>query len=68
MQNEQGQFSTKWVEQFKQQVRGRLNFAGFVLRRNHATYIDLKDTFFEAINPPNTEFGAVSWRGFPYNM
>lgn len=67
-QNEQGQLSTHWVEQLKQQVRGRLNFAGFVLKRQHPEYIKLKDAFYVAINPPQEEFGAMSWRGFPYNM
>ncbi len=67
-QNEQGQFSNKWVEQFKRQVRGRLNFAGFVLKRRDENYLALKDAFYEAIHPPEEEFGAVSWRGFPYNF
>lgn len=67
-QNEQGQFSNKWVEQFKRQVRGRLNFAGFVLKRRNEHYLALKDAFYEAIHPPEEEFGAVSWRGFPYNF
>lgn len=67
-QNEQGQLSTKWLEDLKQQVRGRLSFAGFVLRRNHPTYMALRDAFYTAINPPQEEFGAVSWRGFPYNI
>lgn len=68
IQNEQGQLTTKWVEEFKQQVRGRLNFAGFVLKRNHPDYVQLKDQFIQAINPPEEEFGAISWRGFPYNF
>ncbi|MCG8331764.1 MAG: reverse transcriptase family protein [Chitinophagales bacterium] len=67
-QNEQGQISTKWLEQYKQQVRGRLSFAGFVLRRNDEEYISLKDAYYVAINPPQEDFGAVSWRGFPYNI
>ena len=65
-QNEQGRLSTKWADDLKLQVRGRLNFAGFVLGRNHKIYIDLKDKFYEAIHPPEEEFNAVSWRGFPY--
>ena len=40
IQNEQGQLSTRWVEQFKKNIMGRLNFAGFVLRR-HDERIDL---------------------------
>lgn len=68
VQNEQGQLSTKWVQEFKMQVRGRLNFTGFVLKRNHPDYIQLKDDFITAINPPEEEFGAISWRGFPYNF
>jgi len=67
-QNEQGQFSNRWVEQFTRQVRGRLNFAGFVLKRRDEHYLALKDAFYEAIHPPEEEFGAISWRGFPYNF
>lgn len=67
-QNEQGQFSTKWVEQFKRQIRGRLNFAGFVLNRRDDNYIALKDAYYEAIHPPEEEFGAINWRSFPYNI
>jgi len=67
-QNEQGRLQTKWVEELKMQVRGRLNFAGFVIGRNHPKYIELKDEFYIAINPPEEEFGAMSWRGFPYNI
>lgn len=67
-QNEQGQLTTRWVEKLKQQVRGRLSFAGFVLKRNREEYQALKDLYYEAINPPQEDFGAVSWRGFPYNL
>lgn len=67
-QNEQGELHTKWVDQFRQQVRGRLNFAGFILKRNDETYMELRDAFFTAIHPPKDEFGAISYRGFPYNM
>ena len=66
-QNEQGQLLTKWVEQFKKQIIGRLNFAGFVLKKSNDAYIRLKDSYYTAINPPEEEFGAVSWRAFPYN-
>lgn len=68
VQNEQGQLSTRWVEQFKKNIIGRLNFAGFVLRRNNESYMELKDAYYTAINPPQEDFGAVSWRGFPYNL
>ncbi len=67
-QNEQGRLQTRWVEDFKQQVRGRLNFAGFVMGKQSDVYQELKDIFYEAINPPQEEFGCVSWRGFPYNI
>lgn len=68
IQNEQGQLTTRWVEQFKQQVRGRLNFAGFVLKKSNEQYQQLKDSYYVAINPPEEEFGAINWRGFPYNL
>lgn len=67
-QNEEGQLNTRWVEDRKRQVRGRLNFAGFVLKRNNAEYMELKDAFYTAIHPPQEEFHASSWRGFPYNL
>jgi RNA-directed DNA polymerase len=66
-QNEQGQLHTKWVEQFKKQIIGRINFAGFVLKKNNEQYIQLKDAYYTAINPPEEEYGAVNWRAFPYN-
>lgn len=67
-QHESGQLTTKWVEQLKMQVKGRINFAGFVLKRNHPEYMNLKSDYYSAISPPKEEFGAMSWRGFPYNM
>lgn len=67
-QNEQGELATRWVDQFKQQVRGRLSFAGFVLGRRDERYNALKDAYYNAVNPPQEEFGAISWRGFPYNI
>lgn len=67
VQNVQGELSTYWVEQFKLQIRGKLNFVGFVLGRRNDRYIQLKDSYYTAINPPEDEFGAVSWRSFPYN-
>jgi len=67
-QNEQGQLTTRWVDELKQQVRGRLNFAGFILKRNNDQYVKLKDAYYNATNPPQEEFGAISWRGFPYNI
>lgn len=67
-QNEQGQLASKWVEQFKKQIRGRLSFAGFILKRRNEQYMNLRDAYYEAINPPQEDFGAISWRGFPYNL
>ena len=68
VQNFQGQLGAKWVDEFKLQVRGRVNFAGFVLGKRNQIYLDMKDAYYTAINPPQDEFGAVSWRSFPYNM
>lgn len=67
-QNEQGQLQTHWVEKFKQQVRGRLQFAGFILKSYHPEYQSIKDSYYTAIHPPEEEFGAINWRGFPYNI
>jgi len=67
-QNEAGQINTRWIEQLKQQIRGRMAFAGFVLKRKSDRFIEIKNAFHAAINPPNEEFGSLSWRGFPYNF
>lgn len=67
-QHESGQLTTRWVEQLKQQVKGRINFAGFVLKKNNPEYMTLKSAYYTAISPPQEEFGAMSWRGFPYNL
>lgn len=67
-QQEQGQLTTHWVEQHKKQVKGRINFAGFVLGKSNPEYMQLKSSFYSAISPPQEEFGAMSWRGFPYNL
>lgn len=67
-QQEQGFLTTHWVEKLKKQIRGRINFAGFVLKRNNPEYLELKSAFYSAISPPQEEFGAMSWRGFPYNL
>ena len=68
VQNFQGELSSKWVDEFKLQARGRVNFAGFVLGKRNPLYLEMKDAYYTAINPPQDEFGAVSWRSFPYNM
>lgn len=65
-QNYQGDIRTHWVEKMKQQVRGKIAFAGFVLGVRNAAYIQLRDDYYTAINPPEEDFGAVSWRGFHY--
>lgn len=67
-QNEQGYIHTIWTEKLKQQIQGRLSFAGFVLKKRNEEYIALKDAFYTAINPPQEDFGAVNWRSFPYNI
>lgn len=67
-QNEAGQINTRWIEQLKQQIRGRMAFAGFVLKRKSERFIEVKNAFHAAINPPHEEFGSLSWRGFPYNF
>lgn len=65
-QNYQGELHTPWVEKMKQQLRGKIAFAGFVLGVRHPDYIRIKDAYYVAITPPEEDFGAVSWRGFNY--
>lgn len=65
-QNYHGELHTPWVEKMKQQVRGKIAFAGFVLGARNPDYIRIKDAYYAAIAPPEDDFGAVSWRGFHY--
>ncbi len=65
-QNYFGDIRTHWVEKMKQQTRGRITFAGFVLGNRHPDYQRIRDAFYVAITPPQEDFSAVSWRGFHY--
>lgn len=66
VQHIHGELQTRWVEHFKQQIKGKLSFISFVLGKQSKRYQTLKDRYYEAIHPPEEEFGSVSWRGFPY--
>ncbi len=66
IQNLHGNLRTYWVGQFKNRVRGKINFVGYVMGRNYPDYSVLNHQFREAINPPEADFGALSWRSFPY--
>jgi len=66
IQNLHGNLRTYWVEQFKNRVRGKINFVGYVMGRNYPDYSVLNHQFREAIHPPEADFGALSWRSFPY--
>lgn len=61
-----GELRTHWVEKMKQQLRGKIAFAGFILGVRNADYIQLRDDYYTACAPPEEEFGAVSWKGFNY--
>lgn len=66
LQNEHGVLATKWVDRYKEQIRGKLSFVSFALGKNNGEYIQLKSDFFSAIAPPVEEFGAASWKAFQY--
>ena len=67
IQNQQGELYTNWVDKFSQQIRGRINFVGYVMGKNTPLYHDLYDRFFDATNPPEENFGASSWQFFHYH-
>ena len=66
-QNLHGIKQNAWVEQFKQEVQGKISFVQYVLGDEHETSRELDGKFDVAVNPPEEEFGAYSWNDF-YNF
>lgn len=65
-QNFYGASDTEWVTKMKQQVQGKLAFAGFVLGKKSPEFIAFRQQYKAAINQPHEMHGAVSWQGFHY--
>lgn len=66
VQNLQGDLFTGWVDNYQQQLRGKMNFVGQVMGRRDPVCQELYEEFRDAIHPPEEEFGAISWRMLPY--
>lgn len=58
---------TPWVEEIKEQLRGRLAFASQVLDEDDPLRIDLEMAFGRALEPPE-EYEPVSWLAFGYTL
>jgi RNA-directed DNA polymerase len=56
---------SKWVEKYKQQVRGMLEFSGFVMGEHAPEVVKLEKSFKKAIIPPDPH-ELFSWLNFPY--
>jgi len=61
----QSQLKSAWVERYKQQVAGLLNFATHVMGDDDAESERLSDAFEEATDPPEG-LTAMNWFDFPY--
>ncbi|HMO41097.1 MAG TPA: reverse transcriptase family protein [Saprospiraceae bacterium] len=55
----------KWIDRFRQQVEGRVNFVEFVLGENDTLTAEMHHRLDDALDPPD-EFGAKSWLDFGY--
>ena len=55
----------KWIEKFRQQVTGKVNFVQTVLGKNTTKAIEFGDRLDDANDPP-IEFGSQSWLDFGY--
>ncbi len=60
-----GKRESKWVERFKQQVKGQLAFAEYVLDSSDPGYQLLLQSYEHALDPPEL-FGPVKWNDFNY--
>lgn len=64
LQYRAGQHS-RWVEKHEQEIKGKVNFAVYIMGEEEPESQRLLDKLDQALNPPD-EFGAVSWLDFPY--
>jgi RNA-directed DNA polymerase len=67
IQNQAGSVRTMWVDKFKKVIQGKLNYLMVVKGRTDLDYIQLMNEYKAAIRPPAEEFGALSWKFFPYS-
>lgn len=64
-QASQSQLKSAWVERYKQQVVGLLNFATHVMGKEDERSNRLLDAYEEATDPPEG-LAAMNWLDFPY--
>lgn len=54
-----------WVEELRQQVKGKLEFARQILGEDDQLYVGLETKFYQAIEPPEV-YGPLTWLEFGY--
>lgn len=57
---------SKWVDDLKNGVRGKLEFAKHILGENNSWVSRLNGAYYDATRPPE-EYGPLSWLEFGYN-
>lgn len=60
-----GRHKAKWVEKYKQQIAGRVNFLCYVMGDDDLLSQQITNQYKQAIRPPE-DYDAVSWLDFPY--
>lgn len=55
----------KWIDRFRQQVEGKVNFVEFVMGLENPITQEMYHRLDDALDPPD-EFGAKSWLDFGY--
>ena len=61
-----GYKNTNWVNKYQQQIKGVIEFAGFVLGKKSYEYQQLVDAYDRATFPMPDLFESVSWLDFNY--
>lgn len=67
IQYRNGYRKTPWVLKYQQQIKGTIEFAGFVLGKKTLEYEALVDAYDRATFPMAEVFESVSWLDFNYN-
>ncbi len=68
VQNRQGKLNTEWVSTFREHIKGKINFLGYVLGTESGEKSRLLALFNKASFPPPEDFGSYSWRSFHYHI
>lgn len=56
----------KWLNNYAQQIRGKLAFVEQVIGEHHHDYVQLTRQYKKALQPPEEDLAVLNWLDFPY--